>query len=74
MRAKSSGLRFQTPLRLQGRDGVRVICSAEEAADWFDETWDPVVRERLRLMGQALRPVIGLALHGGSSRARNDLA
>lgn len=74
MRYTPPGLRFHTPLRLQGRHCVRVVRGADE--DWRDEAWDPLVRDRLRLIGQALQAAIDRACHDGGARggARTVLA
>lgn len=74
MRPENTRLRFQAPLRLQGLNSVRVIWTAEEAADWIDETWDPQVRERLRLIGQSLRQAIDHADCDRADQARDELA
>lgn len=62
----TSGLvRLRVPLRVQGRNSVRVIWTLAEAADWAGETWDPDVREHLRRIIDSLRHT--LELTGGGA-------
>lgn len=58
MASVSTNPRFRVPLRLQGRNSVRVIWTLAEVVDWPGESWDPEVRERLRLIVQSLRQPI----------------